>query len=656
MKKLLSTCLLLLLVLSMVASCGPTPPDPDQGPSNGSDAIQPSDDPSVKDAIGSVSPTGSEFINQSGTHIGDMILNDSYDNFLVASSFPSPDYVIEQGRFDYPIYGVYGASTELEQYADDLVEMGIGPLRFGLSRGMSDQQFLTLLEGGFTLMATGGGKKLTDGETYEPISDRPGYFRSGFFVTNEEPGVDGNKTLQEQLREYFDTDHYEFADWILAFVDAKLEVLERFGPHGTFWEDYPEAPYRPLTLLEVTNEPNFQYTLPLKKANGADDANAEQKGKAYAMLQVCLYHVLQNEYGGEVKQLGFGAGGAGMLDVFFIEYVCGLSKNAEMRVMLNEVIASSDRLRELMGLEVGEEIDLDIAGTMDILSTHPYFTPSPFAATDGSQCLSYNLKKIREAVEKCAMREEDKDIPIWYSECGYDLKGRDNVKADMDKGSAGVYSDLYEGYEYNADDWGFVKYGAGGNGIGVESGVNQITQAAMLVQKYVFGLRCGVGAITYMEVNDTDGCNFGLFNFLSSGRGDQSWRMCNYAIQVMTTLMPHPLLKEVVHEGLDVATGNYYYCYTFESDVGGEDVTVAFTAKEATTIQVPWDDAYALVTDMMGTTKIVAAQNGYIVLDGGACMMYIREVDNATLIENGIMTEVPEIIETAMWQEKREEY
>ena len=671
MKQLFRTLLLLLLVLSMLVSCGGTPPptpddddgdEDDDGTTSVYDPSQPITDPSAGMVIGSVSPAGAEFVSQAGTHLGNMITNasGSVDDVRIPSYLPSAEEIIAQGRADFALYGVYGWSQEHVQYGDDIQDIGwsvvrgTGSTKADYSNGgtntINDEAMFVFCEAGLNVMCTMG-IMLASGSTYNVVNGPDGtYYQAGYFTTTEEPGAGTNKTLQQQLRDYFDADHYLFADWALANIDAALHLLKRYGPDGEFWDAYPEVPYHPITHVEVFNEPNFQYMLPLKTDTGADDANHIVKTKAYCLLQICMYHAIKEAYGDAVKIVGFGAGGQGMLDTHFIKAAFGLTGNEAMTALLNEVIAGSPELQEAMGLESGEQVVFDVPGTLDIISTHPYFGPSPFAATTSGESIAYNLRDIRTALANKALTEEDKVKPIWYTECGYQLKGRGNVKEDMDKGSSAYYAQYYtEDFVYNPDDWGFVKYGSSTP----TTGDNQITQAAMLVQTYVFGLRCGIGAITYMHLQDTDGCNYGLFNFISSGAGDMAWRKSTYAIQVMTHLMPNPLLKEVIHEGQDPLTGNFYYAYTFESDVGGEDVTVAFTPRLACEIKIPWEDEYALVTDLLGTTKIVAAENGYIVLDGGACMMYVRHVDNATLIEHGYVPATPTAF--VAWVEKKDE-
>jgi hypothetical protein len=42
-----------------------------------------------------------------------------------------------------------------------------------------------------------------------------------------------------------------------AFASFVRDAVARYGPHGTFWADNPDLPYRPVRTWQIWNEPNF---------------------------------------------------------------------------------------------------------------------------------------------------------------------------------------------------------------------------------------------------------------------------------------------------------------------------------------------------------------------------------------------------------------
>lgn len=218
---------------------------------------------------------------------------------------------------------------------------------------------------------------------------------------------------------------------------------------------------------------------------------------------------------------------------------------------------------------------------LDVISTHPYWdTNSPFASS-GSSSIPGNLKKIRDAVGY--------NIPVWYTEGGWQISPAEG--GTYTYGNSSTFS-------------------------------TQMEQGAMLVQEYILGMRIGVDRIMYMYIMDTDNCNYGVLNI------DGTYRKAAYAIRTLTQMMPDPLIKEVLHEGKDEnGKLDHIYVYTFESAPGAHDVTVAFTADEKATVDIPWEGEYALVTDMFGMSRIVRAEDGVITLEVGAYMQYLTHVE-----------------------------
>ncbi len=630
MKKSASILLTLLLVSAILVSCGGGGAVVGGGEGEGgsnlpdvSDNSQPQEDPVPGSAVGGVSPSGVNFLTQTDAFLSNSALGD------LISLMPSWKDIAAQDRSDVAVYGLYAWTGEYPLIFDDMMDIGFANIRatgyMENSNGtavISDSQMELYCTSGISVMVTMGKSISSTGYGYACVK-----------------GDD-----------YQNLNNYDVATWVLYNVNETLTMLAKYGPDGTFFDEHPDLPYNPISYVEIFNEPNFGYLLTWP----GHTANEAIKAKLYTILQTVTYFAVHEKYGDGVKIVGGSLGGEGS-ELHFLNTLLGLTKDQGSIDFLNNLIAENDEIRELMGLEEDfEPLGMDFLGTLDVLSCHLYFNESsPFAQSTASYSIIRQLSAMREAMEK--NKVGGSKIPIWITECGWQVKGRTNVKEDMESSNP-TYK--WGDYVYNANDWGWVKYG------NVRTGTDQMTQAAMSVQYYLLAMRTGVERITYMHAFDTDGCNYGLFNYLSSGAGDMSWRKVCYAIQVMSTLMPNPKLVNVIHEGTVNGNGmtdstDHYYIYEFESDVGGEIVTVVFSPLNPVTVNVKWDADYALVTDMLGVTKIVAATEGKIVLEAGPCPMYVRPVSDSVLIENGILPN-PSVSESALtalvaWVENKED-
>ncbi len=222
--------------------------------------------------------------------------------------------------------------------------------------------------------------------------------------------------------------------------------------------------------------------------------------------------------------------------------------------------------------------DPRIQETMDVLTTHPYVDPRPpFCYLDWlpDHCIASAHKNLRGLLDS----HNRKDVPIWYTELGW-----------------------------------FIPPSLGGHFDSCQNGNTLLEQAAYNVQMYMLGLRLGVERITTMYIMDTDYCNPGFVN------RDGSLRPSGYAVKVMTDVLPDPKLVGAIYDGNDYNT----YAYRLESKVGGEEVIMAFTAKAPQSIVIPWEDATARLTDMLGNEKVVEAKDGTITVDAGIYPIYIR--------------------------------
>ncbi len=621
MKRIFKFVLPMVLAAGMLVSCGGgggaviPPVDNGNGLPDVTDNSTPMVDPVPGSSKGQISPSEVAFLVQQNLRYYRGIETHNITEYM-------PDWrtVAAAGRTDVPLYGMYGAVYQFQEVLDDLIDAGFTNVRS--SGGVESNDPSGYMEahvlGAFDIMMNGSG-------TIAPDQNEK-------FIL----GTDYNSIY-----------NYDVAGYLTYHMEVLMDYMKVLGPNGTYFQEHPDMPYTPVTSIEISNESNFEYLIADRYGV---KANALVKAQLFICLQIAKYYTIKNAYGDDVTVVG-GSYGGNQHELFYFNNLISLQGNEEMAAILNAAIRKSDTLREYMGLEEDfEDIPFDFAGTMDVLSIHPYFNPSPFTAETNNYSIFYSVATIREKLRPYL----GYDIPIWFTECGWQLKGRSNVKSDMESANS-VYD--WSGYEYNPEDWGFSTLSD------VTAGVDQMTQAAMSIQMLLYCLRADIDRVTFMYLYDIHNCNYGMFNQIAGGKGDMSWRKVMYAIDTMTNLMPDPVLTYVYHEGNVSHTGRTsdekYYIYEFESEIGGEKVIAAFAAQDATTIPVPWDEEYALVTDMLGTTKIVAASEGTLTLDGGPYVMYVRHVDHATLIANGILPEV-NVSESSFdslvaWVESKEE-
>ena len=630
MKKILIAFVVILLIGSLLFSCGTTTPvtppddsnhgtDPDdpQNPGDNDPTLDPTDGGSyMKDAIGVyVNGTdiriGTDFLTQVNFGTGNSVTETIIQNYRDAQ------IIIDRGHTDVPVYGIYsGAAHEYLNFYGDLAAMGITNLRTNYG-GVNDTVMEAFCESNISVMLTAG----TGFTDY--------YTGSGKINTNPD---------------LLDLSKYNFVGYLEKVYDNISGLLSKYGPDGSFFDTY-DGNYNPIRYIEVQNEPNFQYLFAIKRPGGSDDANNYMKSCVYALEQIVTYYTVKSlcpddENGNPtVYVVGMGAGGVSGLDRQFLEDVLKMDNTTVFQMnsskttgkllydILNESIAASEILQNLFGVNgTTEKLDIDTVNTMDILSTHPYIDgksmsggTSPFGGTQ-YYSVTNTLYSIRSILGEAGRG----DLPIWFTECGWNISEAEGaLKGD------GPHT--------------------------------QLEQAEMEVQYYLYAIRNGVDRITYMSIIDTDGCNYGQFQTESSAVGaggannrwvDADWRLCCYAIQTMTTLLPNPALKKIVREK------PAEIIYELIPDIGSRDtVTVVLSPESANTIAVPWNYEYALVTDLFGATKLVAASNGNVTVDAGPALLYLQVPTMADLIANG----VPVASEAAtllpvMWIGEKTEY
>ena len=632
MKKFLIALVAILLIASMLFSCKKDPePNPDNGNNGGTDegggsTVGSTDNGTyMKDAVG-VFVYGPNRVFTENTNgairIGaDMLPQVDFNGSTRASlsqsilnSMQPIDSVYVAGRSDiFPVYGMYaGAAHEYVNFAPDLASVGITTIRTNRG-GMSDESMRAFCENNISVMITSGVGFST-------------YF-TGSSMTN----------TNSQLWQY---SYYNFKDFLEKAVTQNTEFLEKYGPNGTFFDTYT-GNYNPIRYIEVCNEPNFQYIFPIKRENGSDDANNYLKSCVYALLQIVTYHTVKSVCP-DVQVVGMGAGGAGNLDLRFIEDVLKMDNTTCLQMsadkttgvtlydILNDVISKSEIVRSVMpeGIDgVTNKMGIDTVHTMDVLSTHPYNEGvSPFGQ-DGQQCISRNLFSIRTI-----LAEKGVDyLPIWFTECGWNITNEEGG--------------LFEGGKHT-----------------------QLEQAEMEVQYYLYALRNGVDRIMYMSTNDTDGCCYGQFQASSGQLGvagstnkwvDADWRLCLYAIQTMVNKLPNPEIKSIVEEKCSSDGSTCTLVYTFSPYIGAgkkDYVTTVLSPMKAAEVSVAWDYDYALVTDLFGATQMVKAVDGKVTVNAGPAILYLEVPTMQDYLDHGMnpTAETGTSLETAWLGEKYE--
>ncbi len=652
MRKFLITLLALALIGStlFLCACGtttPPEPTPDNGEGDGGtgtgggtidvyDPSNPFDDPD-NGVLSYLYTNGNALIVQPKENI----YPTSSANGNIAQYFAEAEAIIARGRPEVPLYGLYTYAHEYSDNQDTVVRVGFTNARFGSDRSyspsyaqpgktlpISEETMLQICESKISVMYTSGAGIFNKDDTSKTLYIPEKY---------------GDKRTEAELKVLT---NYDVATWLNNAIEKALNVLAAYGPNGSFFEAHPEAYYNPIRYIEVFNEPNYQYLIP--DGNGVN-AYSELRYQLYSFLQMGTSMAIRKVYGDQVKIVGMSVGGgAEPQGLNFVNKTLAYHKNEDLNTAFNNAInvdtltkyaketdegfnarkEAVTKLRGYLGLGDGDPVQIDMVGSMDIMSTHPYYDgKSPFAMYGGGSTYSQAkfLKETRDAIVANALpgyETHAAEMPIWFTECGWQIKGPiAYAKAYPDDIANGIYPGQAAEYEDES------------------TGTSQILQAAMEVQDYLFGIRNGVDRITYMHMYDTDGCNYGLVNYGYTGKyekgNNKSPRLTLYAIETMIDIMPNPKLVNVVHEGVVKGTTDYLYIYEIESDVGGEIVTTVISPLNAAPATIEWDDKYALVTDMFGKSTIVEAVNGKITLEAGPYMTYVRHASAEVLAEFG---------------------
>ena len=143
---------------------------------------------------------------------------------IATDSLPPIQDIIGRRADKFPVYGLYVWANEHVKFREEVRAVGWKSLRIG--GPMTDPAMKAVAEEGLEVMKT-----LQIGN-----------------VAGE-----AHKTRPD-----FDSDE----KFLAAAQASALSFLDRYGPGGTFFRNYPRVPNRPIRLLEIWNEPNFKYMIP----------------------------------------------------------------------------------------------------------------------------------------------------------------------------------------------------------------------------------------------------------------------------------------------------------------------------------------------------------------------------------------------------------
>jgi len=283
---------------------------------------------------------------------------------LTDQPYPPLNQIIAQPRTRRPVYGLYCWASEYIKYQDFIEEVGFLNLR--CSGPFNDEAFRLMVEDGIEVMHTISARIYGTFKPEAPMSD----WRN---------------------RADYDSDEAFIADFCLGIE----RFLERYGPEGSFFEDNPDLPHRPVRYIEIFNEPNFWFLDVGRhdKANrnptpGNRLAIEENRAKLYGKLLVAAYNRVKIGWP-EVKVVGFAAGGVSKADIAFIRKV--------------------------------HEFNSKVADSYDILSTHPYVRPVPPEVTFVKSWGSYSIASSLDNIRATMRQHGSSGRPIWYTELNWTI-------------------------------------------------------------------------------------------------------------------------------------------------------------------------------------------------------------------------------------------
>jgi len=281
---------------------------------------------------------------------------DSSDKWeLRPNPMPPIETIVARPVEPRPVYGLYGWRGEYQTFRDSIRKVGYRSYR--MSGILDDETMAMVVADDMEVMMT----------------------LACHVVTPE--------GRRRKDRSQFESDGAFIADYVRYVED----FLARYGPKGTFFADHPDLPHRPITHVEILNEPNFHYMIPPKEGQARAELQAEREA-LYAELLPAVHNAVKVRWP-TVTIVGFGTGGGGRSDVQFITNV--------------------------------HKLNPAVGRSYDILSTHPYSKPAPFEVFQikpwGGWAAIDSLHGIRTAVGAAGA----KATPVWYTEVGWPISHTD---------------------------------------------------------------------------------------------------------------------------------------------------------------------------------------------------------------------------------------
>lgn len=348
----------------------------------------------------------------------------------------------------------------------------------------------------------------------------------------------------------------EFIDDFITILD---NLLTRYGPNGTFFSDYPNLPYKPVHYVEIWNEPNLHYLY-----GAGFTVPRSQKARLYAKLLIRSYnYIKQNwgEEGDEVMVVGLSA--------------CGGSKDDLAWSDIDPNIGFIELVHQYVLEEGG-----DPANCYDILSDHPYTHVCPPDAENYPIDLNhyhYSIANSYAEYKAIMAKWGNGNKPVWFTEIGW-------------RRNFGVYPvSLYC--------------------------IPERLQAAYVIRMYLISLRLGVETAHLIFTFDTDGKNYGFFNYSTHG-----WYESAYATQNLIKILPEPRIVGIISDGI-----KGYYAYRIQSNAD-QPVIVAWNVTGERNVAIPCNVGTYKIVDMLGNSKIVEISNSQINIDIGPYPVYIINI------------------------------
>lgn len=259
---------------------------------------------------------------------------------VTVQPLPPLDAIIGKTVPDRPVYGLYAWAGEYRSLREEIRKAGWKNLRIG--GPWDDETMRMAVEDDIEILMTLGRKKRSE------------YASDDAFIA----------------------DHIRLIDTFLT----------RYGPGGSFFADNPDLPVRPVTAVEIWNEPNFQYMIPDREPR--EEVEREREA-LYAKLLPAACQAIKVKWP-DVRVVGFSTGGSSAGDLRFITNVW--NRNPEQ-----------------------------IAHSFDIFSTHPYVDPVP-PETDSLRAWgSYSIAKSLAAIRATT----GSAVPVWYTEVGWPVSKAD---------------------------------------------------------------------------------------------------------------------------------------------------------------------------------------------------------------------------------------